>query len=103
MAGCVVSQQDTPASEEGNGLTRRATLGPHVGLTVLEQNVLELAPGGSATRSTGEHEEVLFVLSGGGTLTLDGDDHTLEPESGAYLAPGETYELRTSGDEPLQL
>jgi mannose-6-phosphate isomerase-like protein (cupin superfamily) len=44
---------------------------------------------------------VLFVLSGRGELRLDGVAHALEPESGAYLAPGETYELHS--DEPLRL
>jgi mannose-6-phosphate isomerase-like protein (cupin superfamily) len=97
MAGCVVAEQDAPT------LTARATLGPHVGCTVLEQSVLELAPGGSAPRSAGEREEVLFVLSGRGVLRLDGSEHALEPESGAYLAPGERYELHNSGDEPLRL
>jgi mannose-6-phosphate isomerase-like protein (cupin superfamily) len=73
------------------------------GSSVLEQSVLELAPGACARRSTGECEEVLFVLSGRGDLRLDGAEHALEPESGAYLAPGETYELRNAGDEPLRI
>jgi mannose-6-phosphate isomerase-like protein (cupin superfamily) len=73
------------------------------GSTVLEQSVLELEPRGSAARSTGECEEVLFVLSGHGSLDLEGAAHALEPESGAYLAPGESYELHNSGDEPLRL
>lgn len=102
MAGCVVHEQDAPAHRDDD-LTRRTTLGPHVGCTVLEQTVLELAPGGSAPRSAGAHEEVLFVLAGRGTLLLDGAEHALEPESGAYLAPGETYELRNGGDERLRL
>src|SRR4051812_33169498 len=97
MTGCVVAELGVPA------LTSRATLGLHVGCTVLEQHVLELAPGGSAPRSTGECEEVLFVLSGRGSLRLGGTEHALEPESGAYLAPGESYELRNPGDEPLRL
>jgi mannose-6-phosphate isomerase-like protein (cupin superfamily) len=97
MEGSVVAEQAVPA------LTSRATLGPHVGCTVLEQSVLELAPGGSAPRATGEREEVLFVLSGHGSLRLGGAEHALEPESGAYLAPGESYELRNPGDEPLRL
>jgi len=70
---------------------------------VLEQSVLELAPGGSTSRGTGECEEVLFVLSGNGSLQLGGAEHALEPESGAYLAPGESYELRNPGAEPLRL
>jgi mannose-6-phosphate isomerase-like protein (cupin superfamily) len=102
MAGCVVAESDAPERREGDA-TWRATLGPHVGCTVLEQSVLELAPGGSAPRSTGEREEVLFVLSGGGGLSLGGEEHALEPESGAYLAPGEVYELRNPGHEPLRL
>jgi mannose-6-phosphate isomerase-like protein (cupin superfamily) len=72
-------------------------------MAVLEQSVLELEPGGSAPRGTGECEEVLFVLSGHGSLHLAGAEHALEPESGAYLAPGESYELRNSGAEPLRL
>ncbi len=102
MAGCVVAEQDAPA-RKGDRMTWRATLGPHVGCTALEQHVLELAPGGSTDRGTDEREEVLFVLSGRGDLRLDGAEHALEPESGAYLAPGESYELRNPGDEPLRL
>jgi mannose-6-phosphate isomerase-like protein (cupin superfamily) len=102
MAGCVVDELNAPA-RQGDQLTSRATLGPHVGCTVLEQHVLELAPGGSAPRSAGEREEVLFVLSGRGGLRLGGGEHALEPESGAYLAPGESYELHNPGDEPLRL
>jgi mannose-6-phosphate isomerase-like protein (cupin superfamily) len=102
MGGCVVAERDAPARREGP-LTWRATLGPHVGCTEFEQNVLELAPGGSAPRSTGEREEVLFVLSGHGDLRLDGAEHPLAPESGAYLAPGETYELRNLGEQPLRI
>jgi len=102
MSGCVVAEQDAPARQE-HDLTSRATLGPHVGCDVLEQNVLELAAGGSASRGAGACEEVLFVLSGRGSLRLDGAEHVLEPESGAYLAPGEDYELRNTGDEPLRL
>jgi mannose-6-phosphate isomerase-like protein (cupin superfamily) len=104
MAGCVVAESDAPARhEQGDELARRATLGPHVGCTAFEQSVLEMAPGRSHPRRTGEREEVLFVLSGRGSLHLDGDDHALEPEAGAYLAPGETYELDNPGPEPLRL
>jgi mannose-6-phosphate isomerase-like protein (cupin superfamily) len=104
MAGCVIAELDAPARQAGGeGLTWRATLGPHVGCTVLAQSVLELAPGGSTQRSAGECEEVLFVLSGHGALELAGAEHALEPESGAYVAPGEVYALRNPGEEPLRL
>jgi quercetin dioxygenase-like cupin family protein len=62
----------------------------------LEQTVLECGPATALARETGSAEEVLFVLDGSGTLRLDGRDYKLEPESGAYLAPGEHYELSGS-------
>jgi quercetin dioxygenase-like cupin family protein len=45
----------------------------------------------------------LFVLEGAGSLALDATRHALEPESGAYLAPGEDYELTNRGVRPLIL
>jgi quercetin dioxygenase-like cupin family protein len=63
----------------------------------LVQTVLECEGGRSLERATArDAEEVLFVLGGTGTLRLDGVDHGLEPESGAYLAPGERYELHAA-------
>jgi quercetin dioxygenase-like cupin family protein len=67
---------------------------PRAEVGTLEQIVLECEPATSLARDTGSAEEVLFVLEGAGTLTLDGRDYELEPESGAYLAPDEHYELR---------
>jgi quercetin dioxygenase-like cupin family protein len=69
----------------------------------LEQTLVELEPGASAHRETGDCEEVLFVVEGEGSLTLDSDTHAIEPESGAYLAPGDEYELATRGDTPMKL
>ena len=71
--------------------------------TELEQAVIECAPRASISRATGEVEEVLFVLAGNGGLALDGNRYELEPESGAYLAPGEEYELDNPGSEPLRV
>lgn len=67
---------------------------PRAEVGTLEQTVLECEPATSLARETGSAEEVLFVLDGTGTLTLDGRDYELEPESGAYLAPEARYELR---------
>jgi quercetin dioxygenase-like cupin family protein len=78
-------------------------IGPHTGFDALEQTLLECDPGRSVPRATGECEEVLFVLSGEGVLRLEGQVHALEPESGVYLAPGESYELEPRGTEALRL
>jgi mannose-6-phosphate isomerase-like protein (cupin superfamily) len=71
--------------------------------TGLEQAVIECAPRAVVARATGDAEEVLFVLAGTGELHLDGERHPLEPESGAYLAPGEQYALDNQGSEPLRV
>jgi quercetin dioxygenase-like cupin family protein len=68
----------------------------------LEQSIVECRPGERDRRACGECEEVLFVLSGEGSLELDGTSHALEPESGAYLAPGEEYSL-AAASEPLRI
>jgi mannose-6-phosphate isomerase-like protein (cupin superfamily) len=43
--------------------------------------------------STGDRQEILYVLSGSGTLRLDGDEHELDPDAGVLLLPGEAYAL----------
>ncbi|MGZ4260676.1 MAG: cupin domain-containing protein [Solirubrobacteraceae bacterium] len=98
----VVDASSAPAGD-GDALRERPTVGPTTDFPPLEQTIIELDPGASANRETGPSEEVLFVLNGTGSLELHGDDHDLEPESGAYLAPGEEYRLENSGPHPLTL
>ena len=76
--------------------------GPRGRRTGLEQVLIECAPGSSVSRATGEAEEVLFVLAGAGELSLAGERYPLEPETGAYLAPGEEYEVENQSSEPLR-
>ena len=83
------------------GALERPGVGPTTGFDALEQSLLGLNPGTATTRATGEAEEVLFVVAGDGVLRLNGVEHSLETESGAYLAPGEEYEL-TAGPEGLR-
>ncbi|HEY1515357.1 MAG TPA: cupin domain-containing protein [Solirubrobacteraceae bacterium] len=76
--------------------------GPRGRRTGLEQTVVQCAPGSSIARATGEAEEVLFILEGTGGLSLAGDCYGLERETGAYLAPGEEYEIVNHGAETMR-
>ncbi len=77
--------------------------GPARGFTPLEQTVLVLGAGESARRTTDAAEETLFVAAGDGELmTAGGEQHQLTTESGAYLRPGEEYEL-TAGPEGMRM
>jgi quercetin dioxygenase-like cupin family protein len=96
----VVSEEPTWA--DGDTATVCSVLGPHTGFAALEQTLLACEPGSSLTRDTGDCEEVLFVLSGQGALRAGGETHALEAESGAYLAPGESYELAAGEGEALR-
>ncbi len=75
------------------------------GTVPLEQTLLELEPTERRTRSSADAEEVLFVLSGMGSLGRgdDGVGHDLEPESGVFLPPGTDYELANTSDEALRI
>ena len=102
--GCVRAENDVaPTTEPGDTAKIRTTLDDSVGCDVLAQSVIEFGPGRSQPRETGDCEEVLFVLSGEGELLLDGSSHRLETEAGAYLAPGERYEIDNPGDAALKV
>jgi mannose-6-phosphate isomerase-like protein (cupin superfamily) len=69
---------------------------------VLEQAVIDLAPGGLVTRATNQAEEVLYVVSGQGELRLNGKRYALAPETGVNLGPGQEYELHNDGSDPMR-
>ena len=101
----VVHAADVPPDVDRDDVVRvQPTLGTRTDFgTAFEQEVLECGPGRSLPRGGGGPEEVLFVLSGRGTLHAGGAARELEPETGVYLAPGERYELENPGAEPLRI
>jgi mannose-6-phosphate isomerase-like protein (cupin superfamily) len=72
------------------------------GLEGLEQTVLECAPHTSIVRVTGDAEEALFVVAGEVELRCGGERHALEPETGVNIGPGQEYELRNLGSDPMR-
>lgn len=69
----------------------------------LEQRIVRYAPGRSEERRLEGRQEVLFVVSGGGSLELDGRAYPLEPYTGAYLASGDRYRIDNPGPDELKL
>ncbi len=72
-------------------------------MSALEQTVLEFTPLHPEIRGTDDAEEVLFVISGNGTLRLDDARYELEPEAGAYLRPGEEYEVEAHDPDLMRV
>jgi mannose-6-phosphate isomerase-like protein (cupin superfamily) len=63
--------------------------------------VLRFAPGRSEPRNLDGLQELLYVQSGRGALLVGGDEHPLEPDMGAYVVSGETYQVENPGPGEL--
>ncbi len=68
------------------------------------QYVMEVAPGGGSDRPETDPaaEAVLFVVEGGGRITIAGEAHALRPGSYVYLPPRCDWSLLNDGDAPLR-
>jgi quercetin dioxygenase-like cupin family protein len=98
----VVSERDVEGSRaDGDTALEKVVLGPHTGSPLLEQRVTRYAPGRSLPRGEAGRDELLYVVSGRGTLELDGEPHDLEPDSGVYVRAGETYVVDAAGPDDL--
>jgi mannose-6-phosphate isomerase-like protein (cupin superfamily) len=98
----VVDEADVePREAEGDTASVRVTFDASNGCERLEQSVIRFAAGRSRERSPGERQEVLYVHAGSGKLLLGGSEHELEPDTGVYIRPGETYSIDNPGPGEL--
>lgn len=98
----VVAEDDVEGRRaEGDTALEKLVLGPHTGSSLLEQRVTRFAPGRSLPRGETDRDELLYVVSGSGTLELEGEQYDLEPESGVYVRAGETYAIDNAGPGEL--
>ncbi len=96
-----VRSEDDVDAFRAEGDTARVRTTIETGL--LEQRVIEFAPGRSRERGEPGREELLFVLAGRGTLRLGRDEHLLEPDTAAYVRGGERYTIENDGPDVLKL
>jgi (S)-ureidoglycine aminohydrolase len=102
MQGFVVSEEDVESTrEKGDTAEVKLTIGREQGSEQLEQRVIRFAPGRSQEHALDGRQEVVYVVSGRGTLTIDGRDHALEPDLGAYIAAGERFQVDNPGPDNL--
>jgi mannose-6-phosphate isomerase-like protein (cupin superfamily) len=98
----VVSESDVEGHTlEGDTALEKVIMGTGTGSQLLEQRVTRYAPGRSLPRGESTRDELLYAVSGQGTLELDGEPHDLQPESGAYVRAGETYVIDNPGPDEL--
>jgi mannose-6-phosphate isomerase-like protein (cupin superfamily) len=89
--------------EPDDTVETKVTIDASNGCERLEQRVLTFDAGRSQPRTNSDRQEVLYVAHGRGRLELEGTAHSLEPDTGAYVRPGETYAVENDGPEPLVL
>src|SRR5437764_10648537 len=87
--------------DDGDTASVRTTIDSSAGCERLVQRVIRFAPGRSRPHLLGDRQEVLFVVSGQGTLHVGGEAHALEPLTGAYVTAGEEYEVEATGPQDL--
>jgi (S)-ureidoglycine aminohydrolase len=94
----VVDEADVePVQEDGDTASERLTFeAGH-----LEQRVIRFATGRSRERTAEGRHELLYVVAGSGELEVEGRSHRLEPGTGAFVAPGETYAVTNPGPGEL--
>lgn len=98
----VVAEADVAAGRTaGDTAADKVVFGSHTGSDVLQQRVTRFATGRSLPRGEEERDELLFVVSGAGTLELEGEHYDLEPDVAAYVRAGETYAIENDGPGEL--
>jgi mannose-6-phosphate isomerase-like protein (cupin superfamily) len=102
VSGTVRAAAETLERRVGNdAVAVREVLDARNGCELFTLRMLRAVRGHGIARPTGDSEELLFTLSGHGTLLAGDGEHALEPESGALMRPGESYELLNEGPADL--
>jgi mannose-6-phosphate isomerase-like protein (cupin superfamily) len=98
----VVHQDDVTASREhGDTAEIKVTFDQTRGCELLEQRIVRFEPGRSRERSLDGRQEVLYVVSGRGELELEGERYELAPDTGVFVAAGETYAVDNPGADDV--
>ena len=100
-----VTSETTLAGQTAPGDTAetRLAIDASCGCERLEQRVIRFATGRSSDRTLNGRQEVLYVAAGRGTIEVNGERHELEPNTGVFLAAGDSYAVENPGPEALEV
>lgn len=83
------------------GVEVRPTFDDRNGCSALHQVIARIPPGRVELPPLERGEAVLYVVSGRGTVELNGKTHALEPESAAFAVAGEAATFDNRGPDDL--
>lgn len=64
--------------------------------------VTELDPGGWLGHHRHAPAEIYYLVTGAGTLTIEGREYAVRAGTAAYIPAGAEHGIRNTGDEPLR-
>jgi mannose-6-phosphate isomerase-like protein (cupin superfamily) len=83
---------DAAVERDGEGVERQALFGSARDCSAFEQRILRFADP-SGTRRDEDRDEVLYVLSGSGAITVGGLRHSLATGTAAYVSRGTDWRV----------
>jgi mannose-6-phosphate isomerase-like protein (cupin superfamily) len=78
-------------------------VGRDTGAQAISLRTLEFARGESPQLRNPHCDEVMYVLEGEGNIAIDGEVYHVEPETGLYIRPGQSFSVWNPGSEPIVL
>ena len=88
-------------TDEGDTASRVVAIDSKGGSELLELHVGQYAQGRSRSRPLEGVQELMYVVSGRGTVVVGGRAHDLEPGTAVYVVAGESYEVENPAPERL--
>jgi mannose-6-phosphate isomerase-like protein (cupin superfamily) len=102
VTGYVVHEEELQAdAQNGDTAARAVAIDSSNGSSVLELHLARYGPGRSSPHTLDREQEIMYAVSGKGSLIVAGQSHELEPGTAAYLTAGESYEIDNPGPEEL--
>jgi mannose-6-phosphate isomerase-like protein (cupin superfamily) len=77
-------------------------IGKASGASAISLRILEFGPGASPDLRDREGDEVLYLESGGCTISIDGNAYKVGPETGVYLRPAQTLSVNNPGADAVR-
>jgi len=102
VSGVVRDCEQVPERRSGNDSAAvRDVIDARDGCELFTLRTVRAVVGHSIARETGTAQELLFVVSGHGTLITADGEHAVEPETGVLLGAGGRYEFVNAGPEDV--
>ena len=93
--------KDEPGTHNGGGMTVGYSFFSKVPNMKLVFRKRAFKPGSGVGLHTQKEDEIYYVLSGRGTMTLDGKTVDITPGTAVLTRPGSSHSLKQAGSEDL--